>query len=426
MPTERFIDEQVFTARRARVEAALAELGRVLLVGCGAPITKPGGLDQDYPFIPHPCYRWLTGFARSGGVLAFDPREGWTHFVHPVTPEERLWLGEAAEPHGQDVVTLPDWLASRADGPAILVGAPLPGIRSDPEACHRARAIIDAARRPKDAAEIAMMERAVGATAAGFARVRELLGPGIDERTLRIELEAAMLHAGADCTSFDTIVGLGPNAAALHVRPGATVAQEGALMLVDAGAEVQGYAADVSRTYAVSGRYTPRQEALVDAVSEAKLAATARCRPGVEWYDVHRTAARVLAERLRDLGLLRGEVDGLLDSGAIALFFPHGIGHLVGLGVRDAGGRIPGRTERSCCGARLRVDLPLEEGMAVTVEPGLYFAPSVLDDGRNRERFGDAVAWDALDRWRTTGGVRLEDDLLITSDEPRNLTACIP
>ena len=426
MTIHRTIDAKVLASRRQRVESALAALDRVVLVGCGEPIGKPGGFDQTYAFIPHPVYRWLTGRTRPGGALAFDPRGGWTSFQRPVTPAEPLWDGEASAADDLDVEKLPAWLAARGARSAAVVGAPVPGVEAARGASSRAAALVDAARRPKDDAEIALMERAVEATAAGFARVRAGLRSGISERTLQIELEAAMFHAGAEGTSFDTIVGAGANAAALHARPGAARTGAEELLLVDAGAEIQGYAADVSRTYPVSGRFTSRQRAMVDAVVEAKAAATARCHPGTEWFDVHRSAAAVLAEHLKDLGILTGDPDGLLDSGAIALFFPHGVGHLVGLGVRDAGGRLPGRPERRCCGARLRVDLPLEAGMVVTVEPGLYFAPALLDDPVNRERFRDAVTWDALERWRALGGVRIEDDLLITRGEPRNLTEEIP
>jgi Xaa-Pro aminopeptidase len=116
-----------------------------------------------------------------------------------------------------------------------------------------------------------------------------------------------------------------------------------------------------------------------------------------------------------------------LESEAIALFIPHGIGHTVGLGVRDVGGRSPGREEgKRYCGARLRVDLPLEEGFLMTVEPGIYFVPALLDSKARREQFRDAVAWDAMESWRHVGGVRIEDNILVTPDGPRVTTEAIP
>jgi len=150
-------------------------------------------------------------------------------------------------------------------------------------------------------------------------------------------------------------------------------------------------------------------------------------RDGVEWHDVHRAAARELAAGLRHLGMLQCAVDEALESEAIALFFPHGIGHMLGLGVRDVGGRVPGREEgRKCCGAKVRVDLPIRADFLMTVEPGLYFVPALLDDPERREQFRQAVAWDKLDRWRPIGGVRIEDNVSITHAETLVLTSGIP
>jgi Xaa-Pro aminopeptidase len=161
-----------------------------------------------------------------------------------------------------------------------------------------------------------------------------------------------------------------------------------------------------------------------DVVLAAELAAIDQCRVGVEWHDVHRTAAAELAAGLHHLGILTVTPDEALANEAIALFFPHGIGHMVGLGVRDVGGRAPGREEgRMCCGAKVRVDLPLGEEFLMTVEPGIYFVPALLDDPERRDKFSAAVAWDSLDRWRDLGGVRIEDNVLVTRQGPKVLTA---
>ncbi|MCL4233252.1 MAG: M24 family metallopeptidase, partial [Deltaproteobacteria bacterium] len=208
---------------------------------------------------------------------------------------------------------------------------------------------------------------------------------------------------------------------------GARVIGERDVVMVDAGGEIDGYTADVTRTFAAGGRFTARQQAIYDIVLAAQLAAIGRCRVGVEWHDVHRAAARVMAAGMRDAGILRGSDDELLETGAIALFFPHGVGHMVGLGVRDVGGRAAGRPEgRMCCGARVRVDLPLAEDFLMTVEPGIYFVPAILDDPTRREAHRDRVNGDALDAWREVGGVRIEDDILVTASAPRVLTAAIP
>jgi Xaa-Pro aminopeptidase len=417
----------VLEARRRRVAQALAGEDGLVLIGAGRPIPKPGGLDQTYPFQPHPEYYWLTGSRRWGGVLALDPRVGWVHFVRPVSDEERLWEGAVGGVEGEDVADLPAWLEARAGRRQAILCSPVEGVEGDEDIAVRFRERLDALRRPKDAAELALLGRAVAATAAGHARARQVIRPGASERQIQIELEAEMFRQGADAVAFETIVGVGSNAAVLHFQPGARIVGPQDLVLVDAGGEVEGYAGDVTRTYPAGERLTAKQQAIYDLVLAAEGAAIAKCQIGTEWRDVHRTAAGVLALGLRDLGILRGEVEGLLDSEAIALFFPHGVGHMVGLGVRDVGGRAPGRGEvQRYCGARLRVDLPLEEGFLMTVEPGLYFVPALLDNPARREQFRQAVDWGVLETWRSVGGVRIEDNVLATAMGPQVTTEAIP
>jgi Xaa-Pro aminopeptidase len=303
----------------------------------------------------------------------------------------------------------------------------LAGVASDPALEGPIRETLDRVRRLKDDSEVALVSRAAEATAAGFAKAREVIKPGVKERRIQIEMEAEMSRRGAEGTGFGTIVGAGTHAAVLHFEPGDRVVGTGDLVLIDAGAAIHDYCADVTRTFPAGDRFAPEQQAVYDLVLAAQLAAVDRCRAGTEWHDVHRAAAGVFGRGLLDLGILRGSLDDLLDGGAVALFFPHGIGHMVGLGVRDVGGKVPDRPEgRLSCGARVRVDMPLEPGFMMTVEPGLYFVPAILDDPERRARFRTAVAWDALERWRPVGGVRIEDDVLITSQAPRVLTSMIP
>jgi Xaa-Pro aminopeptidase len=420
-------DSPTIEARRQRAAAAFGNNPPLVLVGAGEPLPKPGGLDQTYPFLAHPEYYWLTGSRRSGGVLAYDADDGWTHLVRPVDATERLWEGEPAAVEGIDVAKFEEWLKPRSARPIATLGSPIPNVAGDETLSTEMRARLDAARRVKDEAELALVERAVRATAAGYERAREVIRPGTTERAIQIEIEAEMCRRGADGVGYGSIVGTGARAAILHSTPGSTVVGRDDVVLVDAGGEVAGYTADVTRTFAASRTFTPEQQAIYDLVLSAELAAIARCRDGVEWHDVHRTAAAELAAGLLHLGILKVSVHEALDSEAIALFFPHGIGHMVGLGVRDVGGRAPGREEgRLCCGAKVRVDLPVRANFLMTVEPGLYFVPALLDDPERRQKFAGAVAWDALDRWRPVGGVRIEDNVLVTSGDPQVLTDCIP
>jgi len=412
--------------RRAAAEAWSLRDGLVL-VGAGTRIPVPGRADRTYPFRAHSEYLYLTDRERPGGVLAFDPLEGWVDFVAPVTRDERLWEGA---PHGDlegvPVAALEGWLEPREGRPRACLGAPVNGIRSDPTLEAPTRAALNHIRRQKDELELSRMRAAERATSAGFAAVSQLLEPGRTEREVQIELEAELLRRGADFLAFDTIVGGGPNAAVLHFPPSARPFGAGELVLIDAGAEVRGYASDITRTYPASGRFAREQAELYAVVREANRVATERCLPGTEWIDIHRAAALAIAEGLVAFGLLSGDSEGLVESGAVHVFFPHGIGHMVGLGIRDAGEVLPGRDEAPDAFPRLRVDLPLLPGYTMTVEPGVYIVPALLADRDLRERHRHAVNWDRAERMLGFGGIRIEDNVLVTDDGHEVLTADVP
>jgi Xaa-Pro aminopeptidase len=425
------LETPVFAARRARVASALDLDPRreFLLIGAGLPVPLPENTDQCYPFRAHAEYLYLTGLDGPGGVLAFDPAQGveagWASFVPELTEAERVWEGKTSRP-GRPLGELQPWLAAHADHVAAVLGEPVPGVPGDPAAVARVRERLRHARRPKDEYELDLLRRAAAATAAGYAAVRPLICPGVTERALQIELETVFFRAGGTNTGYGTIVGTGPNAAVLHFAPTARAAREGEFVLIDAGAEVDRYVCDVTRTW-VAGAADPFQRDLWQVVRTTEERAIARCRPGVEWRDVHLGAAVDLTAGLVELGVMRGRPESLVEQTAHLLFFPHGIGHMVGLGVRDASGMAPGR-ERSTDPAlrTLRSDMPLLPGYVMTVEPGIYFIPALLNDQERRARFRDAVAWDRVDRLLEIGGVRIEDNVLVTTDEPDVLTAAIP
>jgi Xaa-Pro aminopeptidase len=415
-------------ARRRREAAAAWDLtDELVLIGAGEPIAVPGRGDRTYSFHSHSEYLYLTDRERPGGVLAFDPHDGWVDFVVPVSHAEMLWEGAPqSDRQGTTIFDLPGWLQERRGRPVANLGSPLIDVASDAALTTDARTTLNGIRRLKDALELARMREAERCTRAGFTVARETIAPGRSERQVQIELEAEFLRSGADCLAFDTIVGSGPNSAVLHFAPSARRMQAGELVLIDAGAEVRGYASDVTRTYPVSGQFTPQQAELHALVQAAVQAATARCTPGTEFREVHRAAALVIGEGLAEFGLLRGDAETLVDSGAVSLFFPHGIGHMVGLGVRDASEILAGRQPDANVFPGLRVDLPLEAGQAVTIEPGIYFVPALLGDAETRARHGDAVAWDRAEAMLGFGGIRLEHDVLITADGADVLTADIP
>ena len=426
MSAEERLAEQLERRRRLSVERW--DLGDgVVVIGAGMPVPVPGRADRTYPFRAHSEYLYLTDRERPGGVLAYDPHEGWADFVVPVSREERLWGGaHTGDDEGRPIAELGPWLEARAGRPVVCLGAPPREVASNADLEARLRSALNRIRRQKDAVELERMRRAEAATRAGFADLVPLIRPGISERELQIELEASFFRNGADALAFDTIVGSGPNAAVLHAVPTLRRPEAYELVLVDAGGEYRGYASDVTRTYPASGDFTSEQAELHALVQRALVAAAERCIPGTEFVDVHRTAALVIAEGLVDFGLLRGNPESIVERGAQAIFFPHGIGHMVGLGVRDAGEVLPGRKRPENEFPRLRIDLPLEAGHVVTIEPGVYVVPALVNDGEFRERYGDAVDWERAERMLTFGGIRIEQNVLVTEDEPEVLTADIP
>jgi Xaa-Pro aminopeptidase len=414
--------------RRAAVGAAWQEREVIVLIGAGELLLRPGRDDSAYRFETHSEYFYLTDRNTPGGVLAFDPVEGWTDFQTPVSLEDRLWSGAPADDvDGPTTDQLAGWLRDRSSRTPAWLGSPPPNAHLDVELTQELRCELSAVRRVKDGVELARMRAAQQATRAAFAVAVPLLRVGVSERQVQIEFEAEAFRRGAEAMAYDTIVGGGSNSGVLHAAPTGRRFAAGELVLIDAGAQYLGYASDITRTYPVGGSLTSVQGEIHGVVHRAEQAAIARCEPGVEWRDVHRAAAVSIAEGLAALGILRGGPEELVDSGATALFFPHGIGHLVGLGVRDAGG-TPLRERRHDPKPypNLRIDLPLEPGLVVTVEPGIYFVPAILGDPETRRRYRASVDWDAVDGLMGFGGVRIEDDVLITASGHEVITADVP
>lgn len=210
--------------------------------------------------------------------------------------------------------------------------------------------------------------------------------------------------------------------------------QAGDLLLADVGAETPlGWAADVTRTWPVSGRFSPTQRDIYQIVLAAHDTCIAKVYPGVEYRDIHLLAATVIAEGLIDLGILKGQAEDLVAMDAHALFFPHGVGHLLGLDVHDMedlgdlAGYQPGRQRSNRFGlGSLRLDRPLQPGMVVTIEPGFYQIPAILQDPERRSQYQDVVNWDRLTQFSDVRGVRIEDDVLVTVDGSEVLTAALP
>jgi Xaa-Pro aminopeptidase len=423
-----FNKDALVSARRQRAEKAWGLTDEIVLVGAGKPINKPGHFDQCFEFQTHPQYRWLTESHRPGSVVVFDALHGWTHFVPPLTQLEKVWDGEPEVPEGRPFSEFAAWLDQNNGRNIAALGSPVEGVNSNEIFSALATVQLDHERRKKDDYELAQMRRAASATAAGYQAAHAFIRPGVTERQIQVEIEAAMGRAGAHGLGYHSIVGTGSNSRIFHFTPGDRVVQPDDLVLIDAGAQVDNYVIDVTRTFTAKGKWEGRQDAVRQLVRASEEKVFAMCVKGTRWSDCHRAAAYVLAEGLKDFGLLKASVEDVCESGAIALFLPHGIGHPVGLGVRDSGGAMPGADEepKVVCGSKVRADLIMEPGFVMTVEPGLYFIPALLNDPEKRELHREMIAFDGLTEWMDFGGLRLEDNLLITEGEPENLTVAIP
>ena len=412
-------------SRRKAIAAKWNLNDEIVLIFAGAEISIPGRGDQTYPFRSHSEYFYLTDDDQSNSVLAYDPKAGFTTFHTRLKPDEAMWYG-AVQEDGEDIATLQGWIDARKGRKFAKLGQPTMPVTSDENFEKELREQLNQVRRPKDAVEMDRMRVAAAASQAGFAAVQRLLVPGKTEREIQIELEAEFFRNGGQRTAYDTIVGGGPNSAVLHFSPTLRAFKSDDLILIDAGAEYRGYASDVTRTYSSTG-FTPMQRDIYSIVLEANVNGIEMCRAGVEYKDVHLRSALDIARGLVDLKILKGNPESLVEQGSHALFFPHGVGHLVGLGVRDASGYMPGRKPEEKLGLRyLRIDLPLLVGYTVTIEPGIYFIPVLLQNKEMRAEHKDTVNWEKVDTMLDFGGIRIEDNVHVTPDGPEVLTKGIP
>jgi Xaa-Pro aminopeptidase len=255
-------------------------------------------------------------------------------------------------------------------------------------------------RQIKRPEEVELLREAAAATAAGHRAAMAAAGPGLAEYDVQAHLEAAFRRAGSPRTGYPSIVASGANACVLHYIENDRRLRRGELLLVDAGAEVGLYTADVTRTFPVGGTFSPVQRSVYSLVLAAQKAAIAAVRPGVRWDAPHRRAVRVLTRGLVAMRVLKGDVVKLIEKGAYRRFYMHGTSHWLGLDVHDVGAYVDDGKK----------PVRLRPGMVLTVEPGLYFSP------RDRSVRGELRGI----------GVRIEDDVLVTRGGREVLTSAVP
>ncbi|CAM5361800.1 Aminopeptidase P family protein OS=Streptomyces tendae OX=1932 GN=F3L20_31270 PE=3 SV=1 [Streptomyces tendae] len=427
-PDLRPIPQAGHTARR-RTELSARFPGERLVVPAGTLKTRAN--DMVYRFRPSSDYVYLTGDQSENGVLVLEPREEGGHeatvFLLPrsdradgefwLSDRGELWdgrrnsLGENQRLLGLacgDVRALADVLAE-GTGPVRLLRGHDAGVEEalrdkvTAERDEEFRVFLSEMRRVKDDFEVADLRFACEATARGFEDVVRSLGQAraTSERYIEGTFFLRARVEGND-VGYNTIAAAGPHATTIHWMRNDGAVRDGDLLLLDAGVETRNlYTADITRTLPVSGRFSPVQRRIYDAVLEAQEAGIAAVGPGAAYRDYHDAAQRALAVRLVEWGLLGDlTVEKVLELGLQRRWTMHGTGHMLGLDVHD------------CAAARTEayVDGPLEPGMCLTVEPGLYFQP---DDLTVPEEYRGI-------------GVRIEDDILVTEDGNENLSAALP
>ncbi len=418
--------------RRRRDVARAIGADAVLIVPAAREVAR--NRDVHYPFRQNSDFTWLTGFPEPDAVAVLAPKHKdgeYLLFCRPRDPEREVWDGhrhgaegavarfgaDAAHPLAELDEKLPALLADRKrihyplgldDTFDLRVMAWLRAVRakarkgiSAPSELISSDGVLHERRVIKSSAELATMRRAARISAAAHRRLMRTCKPGMDEQQLEASFLAACAERGARFQAYPPIVGGGANACVLHYVDNAAKLADGDLVLVDAGCELDGYASDITRTFPVNGRFSRPQRTLYDLVLRAQLAAIEAVKPGKRWNAPHKAALKVLTRGLVQLGCIDGQPEDLrqlIKDEKYKPFYMHRTGHWLGMDVHDVGSYKHDGKWR-----------PLEPGMVLTVEPGLYIAPDAEVPAEYRGI-----------------GIRVEDDLLVTEDGHEVLSRDVP
>lgn len=433
--------------RRAKLARLLG--ARPALIAAGVPRPRNYAANQ-YPYRASSHFLYLFGVPLRGAMGVYDGSD-FTLYIPDAHPDQALWEGAPPTPHeittttgcpvrpfarlaaslrGRAVATLPAPDLETCLEQSRMLGREIRPGHVDVLDVPLAEALI-ALRLQHDAAAVAELRLAAQATEAAHRAGMAATRAGRRAWTVRAAMEAELAERGMG-TAYPSIVT--PHGEILHSERSDQELADGDLLLADVGAETRGgWAGDVTRTWPVSGRFSPTQRDFYALVLEAQRQAIAAVTPGTRYRNVHRIAAQALAAGLVNLGILRGDPIALAEDGVVALLFPHGVGHLLGLDVHDMedlgdrAGYAPGRQRAAQFGlSALRLDRDLLPGMAVTIEPGLYVAPAILDNPSLGRVAGDRLNRTRLAQFGDVRGIRIEDDILVTETGREVLTAGIP
>jgi Xaa-Pro aminopeptidase len=440
--------KKTYSERRAMLRTKMQGRGLVLMLGhTESPINYP---NNAYSFRQDSSFLYFFGLALPdlAGIIDTDTGED-TLFGDDFTVSDIIWMGpqprvaELAEQVGvaktATVAALAEVIARAvATGREIHI---LPPYRGETKlminslisgGLHPSQQLIEAVvamRDKKSAEEIAQIEEACEIGYQMHTTAMKMCAPGDSERQIAGAIEG-IAHQGGWGTSFHSRVS--QHGETLHNHSHDGILESGRMLLVDAGAEaVSGYASDFTRTMPVSGKFTARQKDIYDIVLAANNHAFEISAPGVRYVDVHLAAARVLVEGLKGLGLVHGDVDEAVAAGVHGLFMPHGLGHQMGLDVHDMedlgqnnvgyNALTPWSDHPSV--RHCRMARALEVGMVVTVEPGIYFIPAYIAQWKKEGTAAEFINYARVEEYADFGGIRLEDDLLVTPTGNRMLGA---
>jgi len=448
-------EADTYTDRRNELARGM---GRGVLLFVGNDLEPMNYADNPYPFWQDRSFLYYWGLDEPGLAGLIDLESGdATLFGHDPTIDEVVWTGPqpsiaskaerigatAAEPieslperlrvlrlSGRQVHVLPLYRASSRIRVAEWMGVGLSevdGLVSRPFI----EAVVDQ-RIIKSDEEIAEIEKAMAITRAMHLEGMRVARPGVAEWEVAGAVEGVALRHGGRL-SFPIICS--KHGETLHNHHYDNLLETGDLVVLDTGGvSPSGYAGDITRTLPIGGRFDGRQRAIYDLVLDAEVRSVEAVRPGVTYREVHLAACRILAEGLCELGLMKGDPAEAVAAGAHALFMPHGLGHMMGLDVHDAEGldeTYAGygsemkRSEQFGL-ASLRLGRTLEPGFVLTVEPGIYLIPALIDRWKAEDRHAAFIEYEELESWRTFGGVRIEDDVVVTADGHRVLGEPIP
>ncbi|XP_030369453.1 xaa-Pro dipeptidase [Scaptodrosophila lebanonensis] len=411
--------------------------------------------DVEYVFRQESYFQYLFGVKEPGCYGLLDIKKSRAILFVPRLPEEyETWMGplltlehfktmyEVDEVHFVDELTTflgkvqPDLIltlsGTNSDSGLTMQPPEFEGKDKYVTNCDILYPILSECRVIKSAEEIEVLRYVAKVSSDAHIKVMKFVRPG----HMEYEAEAVFLHhayavGGCRHASYTCICGSGTNSAILHYghagAPNNRPIQSGDMCLFDMGANYCGYAADITCSFPANGKFTEDQKFIYNAVLDARNAVMQSARDGISWVDMHKLAGKVLMQRLKDGGMLKGDVDEMLAAGLSGVFQPHGLGHLIGLDVHDVGGYLPKEPARpkEAWISKLRFARILRAGMYVTIEPGCYFIKRLMDQALADPQLSKFINIEVFERFRGFGGVRIEDDVLITKDGTENF-AIVP